>query len=107
MTEQDRINFLICHLAHNNANVFAEKVGISKGNVSKMRSGKISVAKSVTKIIEAYPQVNRTWMETGEGYPGDISVELVKAHYQRKIERLEMIIDKLVATSENSGLQKD
>lgn len=96
MTESERINFLITHLAHGNANRFADRTGISKSNVSKLRNGEIKIRNSIFKILDTYPQVNRIWLETGEGYPGDISIELVKAHYEEKIKRLENIIDKLI-----------
>lgn len=98
MTESERIEYLITHLAHGNANRFADRTGMSKANVSKLKSGEIKIKRSIPKILEAYPQVNRLWLETGEGYPGDISISLVKAHYEEKIKRLESIIDKLIAT---------
>jgi transcriptional regulator with XRE-family HTH domain len=97
MTESERIEYLITHLAHGNANRFADRTGMSKANVSKLKSGEIKIKRSIPKILEAYPQVNRLWLETGEGYPGDISISLVKAHYEEKIKRLENIIDKLIA----------
>lgn len=99
MTDSERIDFLITHLAHGNANRFADRTGMSKANVSKLKNGEIKIKRSVAKILEAYPQVNRLWLETGEGYPGDISIELVKTHYEEKIKRLENIIDRLMATN--------
>jgi transcriptional regulator with XRE-family HTH domain len=98
MTDSERIEFLITHLAHGNANRFSDRTGISKANVSRLRSGELKLKRSVSKILEAYPQVNRPWLETGEGYPGDISIELVKSHYEEKIMRLEKIIDKLITS---------
>ena len=98
MNESERIEFLITHLAHGNANRFADRTGISKANVSKLKNGEVKIKRSIAKILEAYPQVNRQWLETGVGYPGDISIELVKNHYEEKIKRLENIIDRLIAT---------
>lgn len=98
MTESERIEFLITHLAHGSANRFADRTGMSKANVSKIKNGEIKIKRSVSKILEAYPQVNRLWLETGEGYPGDISIELVKTHYEEKIKRLENVIDRLIAS---------
>jgi hypothetical protein len=40
--------------------------------------------------------VNREWLETGEGYPGDLTIDLVKAHLEAKIRRHEMVIDQLI-----------
>lgn len=97
MTESERIEFLINHLAHGNANRFADRTGISKANVSKLKNGEIKLKRSISKILEAYPQVNRQWLETGEGYPGDISIELVKRHYEERIQILKGVIDKLIS----------
>jgi transcriptional regulator with XRE-family HTH domain len=97
MTESERIEFLITHLAHGSANRFADRTGMSKANVSKIKNGEIKIKRSVSKILEAYPQVNRLWLETGEGYPGDISVDFVKSYYERKLKRQEKIIDYLIS----------
>jgi len=96
MTESDRIKFLIKHLAGGNASNFAKRVGIEKGNLSKITTGKNSARLVNIKILDAYPQVNREWLETGEGYPGDITVELVKAHFQEKIDKADKVIDHLM-----------
>lgn len=96
MTEAERIGFLIEHLARGNARVFADKIGSSTANVSKMRSGKIGISKSIDKILEAYPLVERSWLETGEGYPGHLSVDLMKAHFQKKIDRQDRLIEYLI-----------
>ena len=44
--------------------------------------------------------MNRSWLETGEGYPGDLTVDLVKAHYEDKIKRNERVIDNLIGRIE-------
>lgn len=96
MTEAERIDFIIRHLEGGSASAFAERIGISKANASKMKSGAIGIRLNINSILEAYPQIRRDWLETGEGYPGDISVELVRSHYEAKIKRNEMIIDNLI-----------
>lgn len=96
MTEAERIDFIIRHLENGNAAAFGDKIGVSKGNVSKMKRGAIGIRLNINGILEAYPQVRREWLETGEGYPGDISVELVRSHYEAKIKRNEAIIDHLI-----------
>lgn len=95
MTESERINLLIKCLAGGNAAEFARAIGTSTPVVSLMRKGSVGIRLQVDKICKAYPCVDRSWLETGEGYPGDISVEYVKAHYSAQIRRCEMIIDHL------------
>lgn len=95
MTETERIDFLITHLAHGNANRFADRTGISKANVSKLKRGEIRIQKSISKILEAYPTVNREWLVTGDGYPGDITTSLVKERYEEKLRRADKVIDHL------------
>lgn len=95
MTEAERINYLIGVLENGNGSAFAQKIGVSSPSVSKMRRGVFSIRMKIDSILKAYPSVNRKWLETGEGYPGDLTVDLVKAHYEEKIRRNEVIIDHL------------
>jgi len=44
---------------------FAEKVGLSRGYVNNI--GDNVTMKSVNKILQAYPELNETWLLTGEG----------------------------------------
>ena len=96
MTEKERIDFLIKHLAHGNGKVFAEKIGVSPASVSRMRTETNGISHMIPLILDRFPQVRREWLESGEGYPGDITIELVKEKYERKVQRLEAIIDKLI-----------
>ena len=111
MTESERIEFLIKSLESGNNSEFARKIDCSLPNLFKMRKGTVGIRLSVAKICKAYPQVNRDWLETGDGYPGDLTIDLVKAHYQAKINRNEMIIDHLIdrikSLEEQIGLQKE
>ena len=95
MTEAERIEFLIVNLENSNARAFADKIGCSAPVVSRLRKGKIGIKLHVDSIINAYPRVNRSWLMTGEGHPGDITIDLVKEQYDRKLERAETIIDHL------------
>lgn len=79
-----------------NAASFARKIGKDESVVSRMRSGRVSITNSIDGILHAYPAVRRDWLETGEGYPGDISIESVKARYQEKIDKCERIIEHLM-----------
>ncbi len=97
MTEAERIDYLISTLEHGSGPTFAKKVGISNAAVSRMRNGDYSIRLKIDAIINAYPAVNREWLETGEGYPGNLTIDLVKAHYEKKIRQNERIIDNLIA----------
>ena len=96
MTEAQRIDYLISVLENGVGAEFAKRIGVSHAAVSKMRNGIFGISKKIDVIIKAYPSVNREWLETGEGYPGDLTIDLVKAHYERKIKRQEEIIDQLI-----------
>lgn len=96
MTEAERIDFLIKAVEGGNAAEFGRKIGVSKTTAHKMRTGKVGIRLNVNRIIQGYPAVNREWLTTGEGYPGDLSVDLVKAHYEAKLRRAEAIIDMLM-----------
>ena len=96
MTESERIAFLINVLEAGNGKAFANKIGASESAVSRMRSGAYGINKQISSIINAYPSVNRNWLETGDGYPGHLTPALVKEHYEEKIRRQESIIDHLM-----------
>lgn len=96
MTEAERIEYLIKTLEAGNFTAFAERIGTTSPNLFKMRKGQIGIRLQIPKILKAYPQVNRGWLETGEGYPGDLSIDLIKAHYEAKIKRQEKVIDQLI-----------
>lgn len=95
MTEAERIDFLIKHLEGGNGAAFGKKIGATVPTISKMRRGIIGYSRRINDIIAAYPSVNRQWLETGEGYPGDISVDFVKSVYEEKINRCDRVIDQL------------
>lgn len=108
MTEAERIEYLISVLENGVGSDFAKKIGVSHSAVSKMRNGVFSIRLKINAIIAAYPTVNRQWLETGEGYPGDLTIDLVKAHYENKIRRQEQIIDQLIKKlNALEGLQND
>jgi hypothetical protein len=96
MTEAERIDFIINALEGGNGSAFAQRIGISTPSASKMRRGIFSIRLKIDAILKAYPSINRTWLETGAGYPGDLTVDIVKAHYEEKIARKERMIDHLM-----------
>lgn len=96
MTESERIEFLIQVLESGNGSAFGEKIGVSRATVSKMRKGMVGFRLNKEGILAAYPQIRREWLETGEGYPGDLTVDLVRAHYEEKIAKADKVIDHLM-----------
>lgn len=101
MTEAERIEFIIQVLESGNASAFGKKIGISPANAGKMRKGQIGFRLNKESILSAYPQIKREWLETGEGYPGDLTVDLVRSHYEAKIARQERTIDHLMRRIED------
>lgn len=97
MTESERINFLIDALAGGNAAKFGERIGVKACTIAKIRSENYpnGIKGYVDKIIETFPSVNRLWLITGEGYPGDLTTDLVRAHYEEKLRRADKVIDHL------------
>lgn len=78
MTESERLEFLIRRLENGVAARFSEKTNIPTPKISRIRGGELRLHKLYDDILQAYPQVNREWLETGVGYPGDLTVDLVK-----------------------------
>ena len=101
MTEAERITFLVAVLEGGNGAQFAEKIGAHKSAVSELKSGKRRIRRYIERIIAAYPTVSRDWLTTGEGYPGDITVDLVKSHYTKKIDQQSEIISHLLKRIED------
>lgn len=66
---KERLNYLIGILAGNNAAEFSRKTGADPSVLSRARNGGAIPSGLVWKICKAYPDVNREWLETGEGEP--------------------------------------
>ncbi|MBQ6097954.1 MAG: hypothetical protein IJK99_09425 [Bacteroidales bacterium] len=92
MTESERLDFLIKTLESGVAARFAERTGMSLPKVSRIRSGELRLNKQYDAIVLAYPQVNREWLETGVGYPGDLTVELVRDRLMKVVEDRDRVI---------------
>lgn len=55
-------------LCDDNNNIFAEKLGISKQQASNYVNGKSNPGqKKLEEVLDAFPEVNRTWLILGEG----------------------------------------
>ena len=92
MTEAQRAQFLIDHLCGGSAVDFAGSIGIDKTRLSKIVHGQLRLSKLYDAIITAHPNVNPEWLRTGEGYPGDLSAELVRARYEKILAEKEALI---------------
>ena len=92
ITEAQRAQYLIDHCCGGSAVNFAKSIGIDKTRMSKIVHGQLRLSGLFDAIIAAYPDVNPQWLRTGEGYPGDLSAELVRARYEKIIEEKDALI---------------
>ena len=104
MTEAERLDYMIKMLEGDNARVFAEKIGVTTTILSRIRAGKLRLSGKYAKVLEAYPMINRSWLETGEGYPGDLNTTQTREHYLQIIANKDATIQ--VLTNELKLQQK-
>ena len=95
MTEAQRAQYLIDHCCGGSAIDFARSIGIDKSRMSKIVHGQLRLSRLYDAIIAEYPNVNPEWLRTGEGYPGDLSVELVRARYEKIVAEKDALIKTL------------
>lgn len=95
MTDSEILDFLIKTLEGNNARKFAEKTGITPPILSRIRKGELRLSKRYDAIMAAYPMLNREFLTTGEGYPGDLSIELVRERMQTLLAEKDRVINTL------------
>lgn len=95
MTEGERLEFLIKQLEGGNLTEFSRKTGIIKSTLSRIKSGQLRIRGKVDAIIRVYPMVEREWLETGNGYCGDLSVEVVNNKLKQIVAEKDIIIQAL------------
>lgn len=95
MTEGERLEFLIKQLEGGNMTEFSRKTGIIKSTLCRIKSGQLRLKSKVDAIIRAYPMVERKWLETGEGYCGDLSIEIVNEKLKQIVAEKDTIIKAL------------
>lgn len=95
MTEAQRITFLVQRLEAGNQKSFALRTGISESSLSRIMSGTLHITKHIDTIVKTYPYVNRDWLETGEGYSGDLTVEMARERLLRIIRIKDETIETL------------
>ena len=67
MNDSQKIEELLHHFRMEQKN-FAEKCGFEPNNISKIKLGKCGISNRVAnKILAAFPEVDKTWLMTGEG----------------------------------------
>lgn len=110
MTERERLDFLIDNLESGVAKRFAQRIGVSLPTISRIRSGELRLLPRADRILKAYPQVSRDWLYSGQGYPGDLNVEMVAkrlgkiiSEKDRTIATLSEQIARLLSLIEKNG----
>lgn len=83
-----------------NASRFAERAGISRYAVSRMRNDRILVAPYAGKIVAAYPLVSLQWLLLGRGDPpmhlSELErVEKMARELRRELKRLNERLDEV------------
>ena len=94
MNDAERISYLVDTLEGGNARRFAAKTGIPTQSVSCLRHGKYKIGRFVSRIAAAYPDVNVTWLQKGEGTPLLSFSE--KSDIMAKLDSLEREVKRLV-----------
>ena len=93
---EERLQFVMDNCARGNQVEFCQKTGLLASTVSRVRSGQLKLSEDRIQIIcSAYPAINPQFMRDGISYPGDISVEVVKANMVREIKKRDNLIELL------------
>lgn len=100
LSESERLEFLIRTLEGGVAARFSEKTGIHPSKLSRVKGGELHLYRLAGDILRAYPSVSREWLDTGTGYPGDLSIDLVRSRLMRTVEDRDRVILALTAELE-------
>lgn len=85
---------------------FGEKIGISSPSVARIESGENNPSEQTIRAICSEFNVNRTWLETGEGPPykeNALVPELVRV--LRKYPALYVMLERVVPTMQEADWQ--
>lgn len=69
-----------------NISMFAAALNINRTSISSVIAGKYSLAPYLDKIRKVFPGVSEKFLETGEGYPGDLSARQVRESLEAVIK---------------------
>lgn len=95
MNDSERLDYLIRHFCGGNAREFSKVTGINPSSISKIRNGTFHIGRYVGRICDAFPEVNRDWLQSGDGDCGLVR-QKTPAEYEAEIARLNNIIDTLI-----------
>lgn len=86
MNLNERIKKIIDIKCQGNVSDFTRKTGLSTGFLSKIKDS--AQPKTINKIIDKYPDVNKIWLLTGEGemLKGESVVEEPPPDYRKECE---------------------
>lgn len=85
---------------------FGDKIGISPPSVARIESGENNPSEQTIRAICSEFNVNRTWLETGEGQPykeNALVPELVRV--LRKYPALYAMLERIVPTMQEADWQ--
>lgn len=103
-TPSERLELVIKSLARSQKE-FCEATGLQPSIVSRICKGQFPLSEiRVQAIIKAYPEVNPQFLRDGTSYPGDISLEVVRANLTKVIKERDNTI--AVLTKELELLQR-
>lgn len=103
-TPSERLELVIKSLASSQKE-FCDVTGIQPSTISRIRKGEFPLSEiRIQSIIKAYPTVNPQFLRDGTSYPGDLSVEVVRAKLTKVIQERDKTIS--VLTKELELLQK-
>lgn len=93
-TQEEIIETLVAKLTNHNQYELAQRIGVTPSTISKIAKGEKNLtAYYADKIVATFPTVNRDWLLTGRGYPGDLSIELVRQKYESLLADKDRLIE--------------
>lgn len=104
MLIQDRV-LLIIKANKLSASEFASKIDIKRSNLSHVLSGRNKPSLDfLAKIISTYPNVNASWLITGETREGNFTQ--TEEQDQEQSKQVESTTQRSVSTSSEEGVEK-
>jgi len=93
LSQVEIMEILLRTLSNGNTHDFARMLNVTPSTISRMSNGYIPLTPYYAdKICTAFPQVNRDFVLSGKGYPGDLDVQLVKQRYESIISEKNALI---------------
>lgn len=101
MTEAQRLEYIIAELCAGNQAQFSRISGINQTAINKIineKGGEVGIRLTdtyINRIVRAFPKVNPEFLRGNSDYAGELSVEAVKAEYEKRLAEKDRIIDTL------------